>query len=41
MDLRIVVDFSEYVAFYLLLGWSNNPSSLHVELETGSPRLLF
>ena len=24
MDLRIVVDFSEYVAFYLLLGWSNN-----------------
>lgn len=24
MDLRIVVDFSEYVAFYLLLGWNNN-----------------
>lgn len=24
MDLKIVADFSEYVAFYLLLGWSNN-----------------
>lgn len=41
MDLRIVVDFSEYVAFYLLLGWSNNLQAPTCGTETEVPAYCF